>query len=123
MILHQDAFNIFLFTHSEATYALPNSSCISYQYSTTHSTQIELLEADLCAGLHGAVNALKQNLQELGSDLVILHGPMESVLPDLVNSLQASSIILEEEVEYRCAAALAQLASGHTVDSLCLNSF
>jgi len=51
--------------------------------------------------LLGAVNALKQNLQELGSDLVILHGPMESVLPDLANSLQAASIILEEEVEYR----------------------
>ena len=63
------------------------------------------------------MKALQQNLQELGSDLVILHGPMESVLPDLVNSLQASSIILEEEVEYRYPAALAQLASGHTVDS------
>ncbi len=46
---------------------------------------------------------------------------MESVLPDLVNSLQASSIVLEEEVEYRYPAALAQLASGRTVDSLCLN--
>ncbi len=71
----------------------------------------------------GAVNALKQNLQELGSDLVILHGPMESVLPDLVNSLQASSIILEEEIEYRCSAAFAQLASGHAVDSLSMDSF
>jgi len=69
------------------------------------------------------VNALKQNLQELGSDLVVLHGPMESVLPDLVNSLQASSIILEEEIEYRCSAAFAQLASGHAVDSLSMDSF
>ena len=69
------------------------------------------------------MNALKQNLQELGSDLVILHGAMESVLPDLVNSLQAASIIQEEEVEYRCAAALAQLARRHTVDSLSLDSF
>lgn len=75
------------------------------------------------AGLLGAVNALKQNLQELGSDLVVLHGPMESVLPDLANSLQASNIILEEEIEYRCAAAMAQLAHGPTADSLSLYLF
>ncbi|KAL0021846.1 hypothetical protein WJX77_007187 [Trebouxia sp. C0004] len=57
-------------------------------------------------GLLGAVNALKQNLQELGSDLVVLHGPVESVLPDLANSLQASSIVLEEEIEYRWHTAV-----------------
>ena len=49
---------------------------------------------------------MKQSLQELGSDLVILNGPMETALPDLVSSLQATSIVLEEEVEYRCAAYL-----------------
>ncbi len=48
---------------------------------------------------------------------------MESVLPDLANSLQASSIILEEEIEYRYPAALAQLAHGHPVDSLSMGSF
>lgn len=52
------------------------------------------------------MSALKQSLQELGSDLVILNGPMEKALPDLVSSLQATSIVLEEEVEYRYAACL-----------------
>lgn len=53
------------------------------------------------AGLLGAVNALKQGLQEIGSDLIILQGSMETELPQLVNSVQASCIVLEEEVEYR----------------------
>ncbi|KAL3153511.1 hypothetical protein ABBQ38_011843 [Trebouxia sp. C0009 RCD-2024] len=52
-------------------------------------------------GLLGAVKALKQGFQQLGSDLVILWGPPEEQLPMLVDQLQASSLILEEEVEYR----------------------
>lgn len=52
-------------------------------------------------GLIGAVQALKQSLQELGSDLIILQGPIDNVLPQLISSLQASSLVLEEEVEYR----------------------
>lgn len=56
---------------------------------------------DVHAGLIGAVTALKQSLQELGSDLVILHGPLDTVLPHLVSSTQAGSLVLEEEVEYR----------------------
>ncbi len=53
------------------------------------------------AGLLGAVSALKQSLQKLGSDLLILQGPMESVLPELLRTTQASHLVLEEEVEYR----------------------
>ena len=52
------------------------------------------------------MNALKQGLQEIGSDLIILQGSMETELPQLVNSVQASCIILEEEVEYRSTAAV-----------------
>lgn len=52
-------------------------------------------------GLLGAVKALKQGLQQLGSDLVILWGPPEQQLPSLADQIQASSLILEEEIEYR----------------------
>ena len=47
------------------------------------------------------MQALKQSLQELGSDLIILQGPIDNVLPQLISSTQASSLVLEEEVEYR----------------------
>ena len=52
-------------------------------------------------GLLGAVKALKQGLQRLGSDLVILWGPPEQQLPILFDQVQASTLILEEEIEYR----------------------
>ena len=52
-------------------------------------------------GLLGAVKALKQSLQQLGSDLVILWGPPEEQLSNLVDQIHASKLILEEEIEYR----------------------
>lgn len=52
-------------------------------------------------GLLGAVKALKQGLQQLGSDLVVLWGPSEQQLPNLADQAQASTLILEEEIEYR----------------------
>lgn len=52
-------------------------------------------------GLLGAVKALKESLQRLGSDLVVLLGDMEVLLPQAATSYAASSIILEEEVEYK----------------------
>lgn len=52
-------------------------------------------------GLLGAVKALKQGLQRLGSDLVILWGPPEQQLPNLADQTHASTLILEEEIEYR----------------------
>lgn len=53
------------------------------------------------AGLLGAVKALQSSLQELGSDLIVLLGDMERVLPQCAAEHGASSIILEEEVEYK----------------------
>ena len=52
-------------------------------------------------GLLGAVKALKQGLQQLGSDLVILWGPPEQQLPNLAVQVQGSTLVLEEEIEYR----------------------
>ena len=52
-------------------------------------------------GLLGAVKALKQSLQQLGSDLVILWGAPEQQLPNLADQLQASTLVFEEEIEYR----------------------
>lgn len=44
---------------------------------------------------------MKENLQKVGSDLVVLVGDMEVLLPQAATSYAASSIILEEEVEYK----------------------
>ena len=59
------------------------------------------LSAALPSGLLGAVTALKQGLRQLGSDLVVLQGSIEQELPSLVKQLEASNLVLEEEVEYR----------------------
>ena len=68
-----------------------------------HALHVAVTPAVCCAvtGLLGAVKALKQGLQQLGSDLVILWGPTEQQLPLLIDQIQASSLILEEEIEYR----------------------
>ena len=55
----------------------------------------------LHAGLLGAVKALRESLQKLGSDLEVLAGDMEVVVPQAAAFHGASSIILEEEVEYK----------------------
>ena len=47
------------------------------------------------------MKALKQGLQQLGSDLVILWGPPEQQLRNLTDEAQASTLIFEEEIEYR----------------------
>ena len=53
------------------------------------------------AGLHGAVKALKLSLQKKGSNLVVVEGKATEWLPRLVLQHGVSSIIAEEEVEYR----------------------
>lgn len=53
------------------------------------------------AGLLGAVKALRESLQQVGSNLVVLSGNMEEVIPQAAVQYGASSIILEEEVEYK----------------------
>ena len=55
----------------------------------------------LHAGLLGAVKALRESLQRLGSDLEVLEGDMEVVVPQAAAFHGASNIILEEEVEYK----------------------
>lgn len=53
------------------------------------------------AGLCGAVKSLQQQLRERGSNLLILEGKAAEHLPQLAEQYNASSILTEEEVEYR----------------------
>lgn len=58
-----------------------------------------IISFSINAALHRAVEALRQALRALGSDLLITTGPWDQVLPDLVRSLGVSSIITEGEYE------------------------
>ena len=53
------------------------------------------------AGLHGAVKALQHSLHRKGSDLLVVEGKATEWLPRLIEQYGVSTIIAEEEVEYR----------------------
>ena len=52
------------------------------------------------AGLVGGCKALDQQLRELGSKLLVVHGDAAAAIPALAHALQSRSIITEDEVEY-----------------------
>lgn len=47
------------------------------------------------------MKSLKQGLRQLGGDLVVLWGQPEQELPKLMEHIGASSLVHEEEIEYR----------------------
>lgn len=53
------------------------------------------------AGLVGAVAALRESLQRLGSTLVVRCGSLQQVLPAVVQQFNAGEVVTEEETEYR----------------------
>lgn len=71
------------------------------QHAPSLSWQVLSRLFNSCAGLLGAVKALRESLQQLGSNLLVLTGDMEDVIPQAAALHGASSIILEEEVEYK----------------------
>ena len=52
-------------------------------------------------GLVGAVTALRESLQRLGSTLVVRCGSLQQVLPAVVQQFNAGEVVTEEETEYR----------------------
>ena len=54
-----------------------------------------------CAGLLGALGALKECLTLKGSNLVVRYGALPQLLRELVLESGAAEIIAEEEVEHR----------------------
>ena len=52
-------------------------------------------------GLIAAVAGLRAELRQRGSDLVLLYGPVEVELPALAAALGATTVLAEDEVEYR----------------------
>ena len=54
-----------------------------------------------CAGLLGALGALKESLTVKGSNLVVRYGALPKLLRELVLETGATGIIAEEEVEHR----------------------
>ncbi len=57
--------------------------------------------APIPAGLVGAVAALRESLQRLGSTLVVRCGSLQQVLPAVVQQFNAGEVVTEEETEYR----------------------
>lgn len=55
------------------------------------------------AGLVGALRALQQELQKIGSRLLILEGKAEILLPQLAEQHGATAMVTEAEVEHRYA--------------------
>jgi deoxyribodipyrimidine photolyase len=47
-----------------------------------------------------ALQNLRQELQQLGSNLVVVTGPWSEAIPTLVNQVSAGAVIAEEEVEH-----------------------
>lgn len=62
------------------------------------------MEGDIiygCAGLLGALGALRKSLNVKGSGLVVRYGALPKLLRELVLETGAAGIIAEEEVEHR----------------------
>lgn len=54
-----------------------------------------------CEGLLGSLADIRQSLQEMGSNLMVRTGPLQQTFQEVHQQCQASSVILEEEVEHR----------------------
>ena len=63
-----------------------------------------------CAGLLGALGALRKSLNVKGSGLVVRYGALPKLLRELVLETGAGGIIAEEEVEHRYSYIVDQYA-------------
>eukprot|EP00891_Asterochloris_glomerata_P003213 jgi/Astpho2/3213/Aster-x0568 len=67
-------------------------------------------------GLVGAVAALRESLQRLGSTLVVRCGSLQQVLPAVVQQFNAGEVVTEEETEYRWHRSVDQVAAALPAD-------
>lgn len=58
----------------------------------------------------GALKALQQSLRKRSSNLLIIEGKAEEILPQLAAQYNATSVIAEEEVEFRFCLLLQLMA-------------
>ena len=75
----------------------------------------------MLAGLLGVLGSLRSSLRDRGSDLVIRTGSLGPTFAELLRQLpKGTSVIAEEEVEYRCGTRSSWCHGVQTAENLVL---